>query len=143
LAVRGHEPLTGFCIRRLIAPNPFMGAQNMFQQWFRRRKPLQSRPSTRRRGRWISLGLEWLEARTLLSFFTPTTLAVGSSPVAQATGDFNGDGRVDLAVVNQGANTVSVLLGNGNGTFQAKTDFATGTSPPGRCRGRHQRRRQG
>jgi hypothetical protein len=46
-------------------------------------------------------------------------------------GDFNGDGRADLAVVNQTANTVSVLLGNGDGTFGPKTDYATGTTPVG------------
>src|SRR5262249_28100427 len=34
-------------------------------------------------------------------------------------------------VVNQGASTVSVLLGNGDGTFQGKLDGATGTSPWG------------
>jgi hypothetical protein len=103
----------------------------MFQQWFRRRKPSTSRPSTRRLSRWVSLGLERLEDRTVLSFFTPTTFAVGSNSVATATGDFRGDGHTDLVVVNQQSNTVSVLLGNGNGTFQAKTDYATGTSPAG------------
>ena len=46
-----------------------------------------------------------------------------------AIGDLNGDGRPDLAAANYAANTVSVLLGNGDGTFGAKTDFATGTSP--------------
>ncbi|HEY7312010.1 MAG TPA: VCBS repeat-containing protein, partial [Gemmataceae bacterium] len=75
--------------------------------------------------------MECLEDRTVLSFFGPPTFAVVNSPVAQAVGDFNGDGRSDLVLVNQGANTVSVLLGNGNGTFQAKTDYATGTSPAG------------
>jgi hypothetical protein len=67
----------------------------------------------------------------VLSFFAPTSFPVGTSPVSQVVGDFNGDGKADLAVVNQGANTVSVLLGNGNGTFQAKTDYATGASPLG------------
>ncbi len=38
-----------------------------------------------------------------------------------AIGDLNGDGKPDLAVANVGSNTVSVLLGNGNGTFGAKT----------------------
>jgi len=55
----------------------------------------------------------------------------GTSPQAVAVGDFNGDGKPDVAVVNGNANTVSVLLGNGDGTFQAKTDFATGSTPRG------------
>ncbi len=36
-------------------------------------------------------------------------------------GDFNNDGNLDLAVTNSASNTVSVLLGNGDGTFQAAT----------------------
>jgi len=46
-------------------------------------------------------------------------------------GDFNGDGKADLVVVNQNANTISVLLGNGAGTFGPKTDYATGATPIG------------
>ena len=46
-----------------------------------------------------------------------------------AVGDVNGDGKPDLVVANDGSNTVSVLLGNGNGTFQAQQTFATGTEP--------------
>jgi hypothetical protein len=56
---------------------------------------------------------------------------VGITPHAEVVGDFNGDGKPDLAVVNEGSNTVSILLGNGDGTFQSKTDFATGTQPWG------------
>ena len=37
-------------------------------------------------------------------------------------GDFNGDGKLDLAVANYGSNTVSVLLGNGDGTFQGAAE---------------------
>ena len=44
-------------------------------------------------------------------------------------GDFNGDGKSDLVTADYGGNTVSVLLGNGNGTFQAKQSFGTGCSP--------------
>jgi hypothetical protein len=46
-------------------------------------------------------------------------ITVGTSPVAIATGDLNADGVGDLAVVNQGDNTVSILLGSTtiNGTF--------------------------
>jgi len=58
-------------------------------------------------------------------------IAVGKSPVAIATGDLNNDSHPDLVVVNQADNTVSVLLGNGNGTFTAATNspFATGQAP--------------
>ena len=46
-----------------------------------------------------------------------------------AIGDVNGDGKPDLVVANSDGNTVSVLLGNGNGTFQAQQTFATGDDP--------------
>ena len=46
-----------------------------------------------------------------------------------AIGDVNGDGKPDIVVANAGSNTVSVLLGNGNGTFQAQQTFATGIHP--------------
>ena len=42
-------------------------------------------------------------------------------------GDFNGDGRPDLAVANFNSGNVSVLLGNGNGTFQAAQNFTAGS----------------
>ncbi len=53
----------------------------------------------------------------------------GSHPYSVAIGDLNGDGKPDLAVANASSNTVSVLLGNGNGTFGAKTDYGTGSYP--------------
>src|SRR5438093_4804085 len=46
-----------------------------------------------------------------------------------AIGDLNADHKPDLAVANSGSNTVSVLLGNGDGTFGAHTDFGTGSFP--------------
>jgi hypothetical protein len=46
-----------------------------------------------------------------------------------AVGDFNGNGTLDLAVANFGANTVSILLNNGNGTFQSPVDYPAGTGP--------------
>ena len=42
--------------------------------------------------------------------------------------DFNGDGRADLAVANEGSNDVSILLGNGDGTFQTQQIDAVGSS---------------
>ena len=41
------------------------------------------------------------------------------APSSVAVADVNGDGKPDLVVANYGSNTVSVLLGNGDGTFQA------------------------
>ena len=57
--------------------------------------------------------------------------AVGNMPVAIATGDLNSDSHPDLVVVNQSDNTISVLLGNGDGTFVAATNspLATGQAP--------------
>src|SRR5580704_8150267 len=64
-------------------------------------------------------------------FLEAPQYATGTHPQAVAFGDFNGDGNQDLAIVNTTANTVSVLLGNGDGTFGAKVDYPTGSAPMG------------
>ena len=47
-----------------------------------------------------------------------------------SVGDFNNDGKLDLAVANQDSNTVSVLLRNAANTgFDTKVDYATGLNP--------------
>jgi hypothetical protein len=56
-------------------------------------------------------------------------MPVGRSPQALATGDFNGDGFWDLATVNGTSDDVSVLLGNGNGTFRSAVSFGVGKIP--------------
>src|SRR5208337_4191608 len=61
--------------------------------------------------------------------FQPITLSTGTEPGALVAGDFNGDGRTDLAVANLASNDVSVLLGNGDGTFQKPVQYATGYGP--------------
>jgi hypothetical protein len=62
--------------------------------------------------------------------FTPAaTPAAGVYPTSIAVGDFNGDGKPDLAVANSNDNTVTVLLGNGDGTFEAAASPATGVNP--------------
>ena len=71
-----------------------------------------------------------------------TDYTTGSYPRSVAVGDFNGDGEADLAVADYSDSTVSVLLGNGDGGFAAKTDYATGTGPYVGRRRRLQRRRQ-
>jgi hypothetical protein len=53
----------------------------------------------------------------------------GTRPTAVAVGDFNGDGRRDLAVTNGDANTVGVLLGNGDCTFQFPITTSVGFQP--------------
>lgn len=57
------------------------------------------------------------------------TSATGNSPVSVATGDFNGDRIQDLAAANEVDDTISILLGNGNGTFQSHVDYATSYGP--------------
>ncbi|MBY0523849.1 MAG: VCBS repeat-containing protein [Gemmataceae bacterium] len=54
---------------------------------------------------------------------------VGDAPSLPITADFNGDGRLDIAVPNVGSNDVSILLGQGNGTFADQLRFAVGTAP--------------
>jgi len=50
---------------------------------------------------------------------SPFVLPAGETgPYAITVADFNGDGRPDLAIVNQSSNNVTVLEGNGDGTFQ-------------------------
>ena len=63
------------------------------------------------------------------SFQPARTVYLGPSqnPRGVAIGDFNRDSRPDLAVANAAANTVSVLLGNGDGTFQPTLTAAAGT----------------
>ena len=88
-----------------------------------RRRPIRRRPLASR------LCLESLEDRCLLSFSPAVSYPVGTNPQAVVTGDFNGDGRPDLAVANSSSNSVSILLGNANGTFQAARNIATGIGP--------------
>ena len=64
-----------------------------------------------------------------VSFASQETYAVGSGPQQVTMGDVNSDGILDMITANGNSNNVSVLLGNGNGTFGPKTDFATGNNP--------------
>lgn len=60
---------------------------------------------------------------------SPITVAGG--PQSITVGDFNGDGKLDLAVADGTGNTVTILLGNGDGTFTqaAGSPIAVGNAP--------------
>src|SRR5262249_12615492 len=62
------------------------------------------------------------------TFFTSfKQMGVGGYEVA--TGDVNGDGNLDLAATNQTPDTVSLLLGRGDGTFSDAVASAVGAQP--------------
>ncbi|HEX5412102.1 MAG TPA: FG-GAP-like repeat-containing protein [Terriglobia bacterium] len=64
-------------------------------------------------------------------FGTGSFAVTGYAPGAMAAADFNHDGKLDLAVANQGSSgTVSVLLGNPNGSFAAAVDYSVGPLAP-------------
>ena len=63
---------------------------------------------------------------TALPFVTGVA---GGTPEGVTVGDFNGDGIQDLAVANPGSNQVSILIGNGNGSFQAPLTATSGAAP--------------
>ncbi|MGD0680227.1 MAG: VCBS repeat-containing protein, partial [Polyangiaceae bacterium] len=73
---------------------------------------------------------------------SPVSYRVGSNPSFVAVGDLNGDRKPDLVVANASpatdagsppgaVNTVSVLLGTGDGTFEAQTTYVAGDDPAG------------
>jgi uncharacterized repeat protein (TIGR01451 family) len=81
-----------------------------------------------------SASIEILEKRLFLSasvpaFQSPTQISTGGSPDAIVTDDWNEDGNEDIAIANSANNTVSVLFGNGDGTFAAPANYSVGSDP--------------
>ncbi len=62
-------------------------------------------------------------------FSEPVRWTTGAAPSDVHAADLNGDGRIDLAVINQGAATLTVLIGRGDGTFNRLADVPTAASP--------------
>ena len=63
------------------------------------------------------------------SFAPAQNFGVGDGPTSIATGDFNSDGKPDLATANNLSDNVSVFLGNGTGGFGAAANFGAGNGP--------------
>jgi len=57
------------------------------------------------------------------------TSATGKQPFSVAVADLTGDGIPDIITANAASNTLSVLLGNGNGTFRPQQTYAVGSRP--------------
>jgi hypothetical protein len=63
-----------------------------------------------------------------VNFAPPINPMVGASPRSVATGDFDGSGTNDFAAANSGSGNISVVLNNGNGTYQNAVNYASGTN---------------
>jgi hypothetical protein len=77
------------------------------------------------------LGSSMLNGSSLFRpiFTRKSSSATGANPFSIAAADFNHDGWPDVAVTNSGENTVGILLGNGDGTFQPQVTYAVGAGP--------------
>ena len=63
-------------------------------------------------------------------FHTQTASSIASGPLsAVISGDFNGDGKTDIAVSEPNSNAITVLLGRGDGTFQPGAAYSVGNGP--------------
>jgi len=95
-------------------------------------------------GQWLTrphpslVAVLWLSGALLVScpvgaqnlVLTPVVPAdVGRNPEALTVGDFNADGWQDVATINSGSDDVTMLFGNGNGTFRSGISFGVGRSP--------------
>jgi uncharacterized repeat protein (TIGR01451 family) len=69
------------------------------------------------------------KTQTCGSFGAPVFYGTSYYTYGIAIGNFNGDGKADLAVTNTYSNTISIFPGNGNGTFQSSVSYPAGNSP--------------
>jgi len=62
-------------------------------------------------------------------FYLFATYPVGKNPTSISAGDFNEDGFTDLITTNIGSNSLSLLFGNGDGTFKDQVKIDVGREP--------------
>jgi len=68
-------------------------------------------------------------SQTCGSFGASVGYSVGSYPNAMVSGDFNHDGKPDLAVTNYYSSSISIALGDGTGSFAAAVSYSVGSYP--------------
>ena len=64
-----------------------------------------------------------------VNYFSTNRFSVGDKPKSAIIGDFDRDEILDIAVCNFNGDDVSILIGNGDGTFQPKVDYPVGVDP--------------
>src|SRR3990172_5775660 len=79
---------------------------------------------------WLVAGMVQA-ALAAVDFEPAVNYPVGLQPRSIVAADFNRDGKLDLATVNSNSDNVSVMLGDGNGTFAAALTFTVGLFPWG------------
>ncbi len=58
-----------------------------------------------------------------ISFLSPVNYTVGDSTTAIVSADFNGDSKLDIAVLEYGEKTIGIIFNNGDGTFSSSINF--------------------
>jgi len=62
-------------------------------------------------------------------FYPPVIYPTGAGPASLTAADYNFDGKTDIVVANRLSNNISVLIGNGDGTFQSAVNYPVGVAP--------------
>ena len=77
----------------------------------------------------LGMAISLCAVPSIAQFETRSSLNIATAPFALAAGDFNGDGKLDLAATSYiPVNGVTILLGNGDGTFRVGASYAVGAA---------------